>query len=203
MRESHRERRSLASLPIMRTKSILSPRHHPPATRELVVLLARENSWGDPRILGELRKLGITYISRQTVKAILKEHHIAPAPDRGGGAWAEFSRVHAATLWQCEFLTKPNWTPKGLVNLDVLVFIQIGTRRIWLSPATRPPDAAWVTDQAEGFLADAEAAHLPATIMVRDNDVKYPPGFDAILQSAGLEVPKMPVQEESKASGQE
>ena len=27
----------------------------------------------------------------------------------------------------------------------------------------------------------------------RDNDVKYPPGFNAVLKSAGLEVPKMPV----------
>ena len=29
--------------------------------------------------------------------------------------------------------------------------------------------------------------------MLRDNDVKYPPTFDQVLRSAGLEVPKMPV----------
>ncbi len=161
--------------------------------RELVVTLARENPWGYTRILGELRKLGITHISRQTVKTILKAHHIAPTPDRGGGSWSEFIRIHAETLWQCDFLTKPIWTPKGLVNLYVLVFLHIGTRRLWLSPATRQPDAAWVTSQAEGFLAHAETEHLPTTIMLRDNDVKYPPEFDEVLKSAGLEVPKMPV----------
>jgi len=29
--------------------------------------------------------------------------------------------------------------------------------------------------------------------MLRDSDVKYPPGFDTVLKSAGLIVPKMPV----------
>ena len=39
--------------------------------REIVLKLASENSWGYTRILGELRKLGISKISRQTVKNIL------------------------------------------------------------------------------------------------------------------------------------
>ena len=89
--------------------------------RELVLKLATENLWGYTRILGELRKLGITHISRSTVKAILKEHHIAPAPDRPRGSWSEFIRIHAATLVQCDFLSKPVWTPKGLVTLYVLL----------------------------------------------------------------------------------
>ena len=161
--------------------------------RELVLRLARENSWGYTRILGAIRQLGITHISRQTVKAILKTQGIVPVPDRGGGTWTEFICIHTATLWQCDFLTKPIWTPKGLVNLYVLVFLHIGTRRLWLSPATRQPAAAWVTTQAEDFLTHAQSANLPATIMLRDNDVKYPPEFDTVLKSAGLDVPRMPV----------
>ena len=120
--------------------------------RELVLKLARENSWGYTRILGELRKLGIESISRSTVKSILKEHHIAPAPDRPCGSWSEFIRIHAATLVQCDFLSKPIWTPNELVTLHVLAFIHIGSRRLGLSPSTRQPDAAWVTQQAEQFL---------------------------------------------------
>jgi putative transposase len=38
----------------------------PDAIRELVLKLARETGWGYTRILGELRKLGYTKISRQT-----------------------------------------------------------------------------------------------------------------------------------------
>ena len=59
----------------------------PDDIRELVLKLARENDWGYTRILGELRKLGIRSISRQTVKMILKEHDIDPGPQRGKGSW--------------------------------------------------------------------------------------------------------------------
>ena len=45
----------------------------PDDVRDLVVKLARDNAWGYTRILGELRKLGITRISRQSVKNILLE----------------------------------------------------------------------------------------------------------------------------------
>ena len=160
--------------------------------RELVLKLATENPWGYTRILGELRKLGITHISRSTVKAILKEHHIAPAPDRSRGSWSEFIRIHAATLVQCDFLSKPVWTPKGLVTLYVLAFIHIGSRRLWLSSSTRKPDAAWVTEQAERFQQHAKLAELPLTILMRDNDVKYPPTFDEVFRIAGVTVPMMP-----------
>ncbi len=67
---------------------------------ELVLRLAKENSWGYTRILGELRKLGIKSISRQTVKVILKENDIDPGPKRGKGTWDEFLKIHADTLWQ-------------------------------------------------------------------------------------------------------
>ena len=50
-----------------------------------------------------------------------------------------------------------------------------------------------MSEQAEGFLVNARTADLPATIMLRDNDVKYSPGFDAVLKAAGLDDPRMPV----------
>ena len=59
----------------------------PEEIRELVLKLARENDWGYTRILGELRKLGIKSVSRQTVKVILKENSIDPGPKRGKGSW--------------------------------------------------------------------------------------------------------------------
>ncbi len=66
--------------------------------RELVLKLARENSWNYTRILGELRKLGIKRVSRQTVKVILKENDIDSGPKRGKGSWDEFLKIHAETL---------------------------------------------------------------------------------------------------------
>lgn len=90
--------------------------------------MARENSWGYSRILGELRKLGIKSVSRKTMKVTLKENGIDPGPRRGKGPCDEFLKIHADTLWQCDFLSKPMWTAKGLVDVYLLVLLHLGTR---------------------------------------------------------------------------
>jgi putative transposase len=84
--------------------------------RELAIQIAIENNWGYSRVLGELRKLSFQ-ISRQTVKNILVEHGIDPGPKRGKGTWDEFIKIHASTLWSCDFLSKRMWTPRGPIDL--------------------------------------------------------------------------------------
>jgi putative transposase len=160
----------------------------PDDIRELVLKLARENSWGYTRILGELRKLGIKSISRQTVKVILKENNIDPGPKRGKGTWDEFLKIHADTLWQCDFVSKPMWTMKGLVDLYFVVFLHLGTRRCWISPCTLSPDSAWVSQQAKNFLMDAEDLELAPKYVMRDNDTKFTAQFDEVFKTSGAEV---------------
>lgn len=160
----------------------------PEDIRELVLKLARENSWGYTRILGELRKLGIKGISRQTVKVILKENGIDPGPNRGKGSWDEFLKIHADTLWQCDFLSKPMWTAKGLVDVYLLVFLHLGSRRVWISPSTVQPDSAWVSLQARNFLMVAEDMGLAPEYVMRGNDAKFSAQFDEVLKSSGATV---------------
>ncbi len=150
--------------------------------------LAQENSWGYTRILGELRKLGIRKISRQTVKNILKEHGLAPGPQRGKGTWDEFLKVHADTLWQCDFATKRMWTLRGFVDLYFLVFVQLGTRRSWISPCTAHPDSAWSCEQARNFLMHADDVELTPKYVMRDNDGKYTDQFDEVFESSDAEI---------------
>ena len=53
----------------------------PRAVTELVVRMAGENpTWGDTRIRGALANLG-HHIARNTVKRILHDHGLAPAPE--------------------------------------------------------------------------------------------------------------------------
>lgn len=52
----------------------------PKEIRELVVRLAKATGWGYGRILGELRKLGVHSIFKPTIRTILREHGIDPAP---------------------------------------------------------------------------------------------------------------------------
>jgi putative transposase len=156
--------------------------------RELILKLARENDWGYTRILGELRKLGIKSISRQTVKVILKENNIDPGPKRGKGTWDEFLKIHADTLWQCDFVSKPMWTMKGLVDLYFIVFLHLGTRRCWISPCTLSPDSAWVSQQAKNFLMEADDLNLMPKYVMRDNDTKFTAQFDAAIESSGAKI---------------
>ena len=67
--------------------------------RKLILKLAKDTGWGYTRILGELKKLGIQSVSRNTVKKILKSNGLDPGPKRGLGTWDEFITIHASTLW--------------------------------------------------------------------------------------------------------
>ena len=102
--------------------------HKPEEIRTLIVRIARETGWGYNRVLGELKKLGIKSVSRSTVRRILVEHGIDPAPKRSGQSWDEFIKAHAQTLWACDFFTKTIWTALGPRVVYVLFFQHIGTR---------------------------------------------------------------------------
>src|SRR5436190_1180911 len=67
---------------------------------------------------------------------------------RGEGTWYDFLTRHAATLWAADFLSVKTWTVAGLVDLYLLVFIHIGTRRVIISNPTISPCGEWVTQQA-------------------------------------------------------
>jgi putative transposase len=134
----------------------------PQEIEELILRIAKDTGWGYTRILGELKKLGIRGVTRQTVKNILKRNDLDPGPQRGKGSWDEFLKTHGETLWQCDFLSKKSWTLAGFVDLYLLVFIHTGSRRVWISPATQHPDSPWVTQQARNFCMHLEEAKLPA-----------------------------------------
>ena len=48
-------------------------------------------------------------------------------------------------------------TPRGLVDLYVLVFMHLETREVFVTPSTRSPDSAWVTNQAKSFVNHVSA----------------------------------------------
>jgi putative transposase len=98
----------------------------PDDVRLLVLKLARENDWGYTRILGELKKLGITKICRTTVCNILRENQLDPKTDLTKGTWTEFFKAHAKSLWQCDFFSKHIVTAKGVIRqCFILAFVHI------------------------------------------------------------------------------
>jgi putative transposase len=155
--------------------------------RELVVMLARENDWGYTRILGELRKLGIQSISRNTVKNILKEHGLDPGPKRGEGTWDEFLKIHAKTLWQCDFFAKKVLTLKGFRDLYILIFLHVETRRVYITPSTFHPNEEWMKQQATQFLEHAKEQNLGVQLLMHDRDTKFSKSFDAMFNTGDSE----------------
>jgi len=109
-----------------------------PEVRELILRMGREKPrWGYMRIRGELLKLGVR-VSATTIATVLRRNGLGPAPRRGLG-WREFLRQQAAGMVACDFLTVETIT---LRTLYVLVWIELGTRRVHLGGATSKPDGA-------------------------------------------------------------
>ena len=162
----------------------------PEELRKLIRKLARENDWGYTRIMGELKKLGITPPSKNTVKNILKAAGLDPGPQRGEGTWDEFLTRHAASLLQCDFFSRKVMTTKGIRQAFVLAFLNVKTRRVILSPATYKPDAEWVEEQAEAFVEQARGAGLPVARLMRDNDSSFSTVFDEALRRKHVKIVK-------------
>jgi hypothetical protein len=58
------------------------------------------------RIVGELRKLGIA-VSPSTVRRMLLNAGLEPAPRRSGPTWREFLGQQAAGILACDFFSAP------------------------------------------------------------------------------------------------
>ena len=70
----------------------------------------------------------------------------------------------------CDFFTvETAW----LRTLYVLVFIELGSRRIFLSPATAHPDSAWVTQQARNLTMNLDGRSPAIRFLIRDRDAKF------------------------------
>jgi len=103
-----------------------------PSTRPdlaaLVIRMAQENpTWGYTRIRGALQHLGHE-VGRNTIKAILKNHGIEPAPERGTKTpWNTFLAAHWDGLAAADFFTVEVLTWRGLVRYLVFFVMKLKT----------------------------------------------------------------------------
>ena len=151
----------------------------------LVVRLARENDWGYERIEGELLKLGYT-ISHETVGNILRRHGIPPAPEREPSlGWRHLMTHYKEQLLACDFFTVETLF---LQTIYVLVFFEIGSRRVHFAGCTAHPNGAWVEQQARQLMWDLTDREPNIRFLIRDNDKKFTEAFDTIFRSEGIDV---------------
>jgi transposase InsO family protein len=168
-----------------------------PRTREelvgLVVRMASENrSWGYTRIQGAMRNLGHK-LGRGTIRGILKEHGIEPAPERGKGMpWSVFLRAHWRALAAADFFTVEVWGWRGLTTHYVFFVIELATRRVRIAGITAQPDAGWMMQMGRNLLDVFDGPLVDKRYLIVDRDTKYCAEFRQMLAQDGVQVIRLP-----------
>jgi putative transposase len=133
-------------------------------------------------------------MDKLTVRHILRRHHLEPAPQRrkGGRSWPQCLKLHWEVLAATDFFPVKVATWHGLVTYDVLVVMELATRRVQVAGITPHPTAAFMqqgtrrlTDPCAGFL-------LGQRYLIHDRDTKYPQAFDALVKESGVEPVLLP-----------
>ena len=132
-------------------------------------------------------------VARNTIKAILKNRGIEPAPERGNKTgWKAFLAAHWEGLAAADFFTVEVLTWRGLVRYVVFFVMKLKTRTVEIAGITSHPDELWMTqmgrnltDPDDGFLRDTH--HL-----ILDRDPLYTPAFRNMLQDRGVTLVRLP-----------
>jgi len=158
--------------------------------RTLILRLARENpQWGYRRIVGELKGVGVT-VSTTSVRKVLLEAGLQPAPGQARSSWRAFLRQQAASVLACDLLTVET---AFLQRIYVLFFISLATRRIEYIGCTSKPDGRWVTQQARNLVMQLDDEHA-FRLLVHDRDAKFSAAFDEVFRTEGIDMIRTPVQ---------
>jgi putative transposase len=151
---------------------------------DLVVKMAVENPrWGYTRIRGALANLGHE-IARNTVKRILLDQGIEPAPERSRRTpWKMFLQAHWEGLAATDLFNVEVLTLEGLRRYFVLFVINLKTRRVKIAGIHHQPYGLWMeqmarnlTDAIDGFLRETE-------YLIHDRDPLFTRAFGEILKS--------------------
>ncbi len=160
---------------------------------ELILQMARRNStWGYTRIRGALYNLGHG-IGRNTIKRILLDNGLDPAPLRGRTmSWETFLKAHWGAIAATDFFSVEALTRLGLVRYFVLFVIDLKTRRVEIAGIVPRPDGAWMKQIARN-LTDCDAGFLTGTgHLIHDRDPLFTEGFRKILKHSGVKTVKLP-----------
>jgi putative transposase len=90
----------------------------------------------------------------------------------GEGTWKEFLKRAVATLWACDFFSTKVWSMTGLVDVFVLFFIHVGSRRVHLVGMTANPDRAWMVRQVRNMATLFDQEPVKPNHRLRDCDSK-------------------------------
>jgi putative transposase len=149
----------------------------PPVAKEIRGLIRKMSdanpTWGSPRVVGELRKLGIE-VAKSTVEKYRVRRPKPPSP-----TWRTFLATHATELISIDFFTVAT---VRFEILFVLVVLAHDRRRVRHFGITAHPTAAWTAQQVvEAFPWETAPRYL-----LRDRDGIYGGEFRRRVASMGI-----------------
>jgi transposase InsO family protein len=154
--------------------------------------MARENTWGYTRIKGALKNLGHE-IGRNTIKRILQENGIDPAPEREKRmSWATFIKAHLGVMVDMDFFTVEAVTWLGLVRYHVLFAIDIASRKVEILGIAVNPGGPWMEQMARNLVDALDGFLLGKRYLLLDRDTLYTQAFRQILDQAGVKTVRLP-----------
>jgi putative transposase len=142
--------------------------------RDLIRDMWRANlTWGSPRMVGELRKLGIT-VAKSTVEKYRPRVRKPPSPTRKA-----FLNNHVKDLVSCDFFIVPTATFRVLFVFIVLAHAR---RRIVHFNITAHPTAQWTAQQ----IVEAFPWETAPRSLLRNRDTIYSEAFQQRIQNMGI-----------------
>lgn len=149
----------------------------PPVSKEVTDLIrkmsAANPTWGSPRIVGELRKVGIN-LAKSTV-----EKYMVRRRGSGSPTWMPFLRSHLGQMIAVDFFVVPTVMHRVLF---VFVILAHDRRRILHFNATTNPSAEWTAQQVVQTLPWENTYRY----LLRDRDGIYGKRFTERVKNLGL-----------------
>ena len=133
------------------------------------------------------------HIARNTVKRILHDHGLAPAPERNQRTpWKTFLQTHweglaAADLFMVEVLTLA-----GLRRYFVFFVIELKTRRVHIAGIHPQPDGRWMEQMARNLTDPVDGFLRTVRQLIHDCDPLYTRVCGEILTSGDVGPIRLP-----------
>jgi putative transposase len=124
------------------------------------------------------------------VWTILQRAGVEPAPKRSALSWRQFLRAQATSVLAVDFCTVDT---VFLRRLDVLLVIEVATRRVHVLGVTPHPVGEWVAQQARNLAMDLGERVGRFRFVIRDRDTRFTAAFDMVFAAEGIKVARTPV----------
>jgi transposase InsO family protein len=132
-------------------------------------------------------------VGRATIRRILKDHLIEPAPTRGQRmSWSTFLKAHWRALAASDFFTVEVWSGKGLLTVYVLFVIELATRRVNICGLTTNRNDLWMLQISRNLFDRETGALRDKRHLIVDRDTKYSRQFRTFCAREGVEVIRLP-----------